>query len=74
MVGVSDGIDGGNVLPLDCHGVVKQFHNVVNSVKSRCGDYDTQEESYLGYYCKVIKRVNKKEDEHEIQIKNLHQY
>ena len=65
------GIEGGHGLPLDCHGVAIQFQNVVNAVKTRCVYNNILQKSSMRYLQVVIKRVNKKEDEHEDQrIKN----
>ena len=67
MVIVSAKVEGGHVLPFDCCGVAKQLHNMVNSIKYRCGDNNVLEKSSMRYFREVIKRVNKKEDEHENQ-------
>ena len=57
-------------LPLDCRGVAQQFQNVVGDVNYRCGDNGILEKYSMGYFRELIKRVNKREDEHEYQKNN----
>ena len=60
-------IEGSHGLPFDCHGVAMQFQNVAKAVKSQCGDNEILHKSSMRYFREVIKRVNKKKDEHEYQ-------
>ena len=72
LIVASAKIGGDHGLPLEFRGVAQKWKNLVKAVKYRCGDYDIQEESSLRYLRKVINRVNKKGDKHEIQTTKSH--
>ena len=58
-------IEGGHGLPFDFDGIAEQFPKVVRDFKSRCGYNNILPKSSMSYFWKVIKRVNKTEDDHE---------
>ena len=65
LVVVSGEIEGGHGLPLKFFSVAQKLQNAIKAVKSRCGYYDIKEKSSISYFQELIKRVNKKGDEHE---------
>ena len=65
MVIASSDIKVGHSPPFDCHGVAQKLQNVVKAANYRCGDNDILEKSSMRYYQEVIKRLNRKEDDHE---------
>ena len=68
LVIVSSDIECGHGLPFDCCSVAKQLHNIVKSIKSWCGDKRHPRKIFHEvYFQKVIKRVNKEEEDHEDQ-------
>ena len=64
---VSTKIEGGHGLPFECLGVTNILQHIVKSVISWCGDNGILEKSSMRYFREVIKRVNKKDNDHEDQ-------
>ena len=64
LVVASTNIEGDHGLTLDCLGFKQQLQIVSKDIKSQCGDYDIKDKSSMRYCREVMKRVNKKEDEH----------
>ena len=71
MVAASAEIEVGHGLPLDNNSLSEQLQRIVKAAKCRRGDNDKNKFSPLKYCCEVIKRVNERENYHEIQTRKL---
>ena len=72
LVVATDKVEVVHGLTFDCHGVTMQLQNVVKDFNSQCGDYSILHKSSVRYLWEVIKRANKKVDEHEYQKIRTH--
>ena len=69
LVVLSAHIEGGHILPLKNHDFSDQLQCVFKYAKFRCGDNNINKISPLKYFRELIKCVNKREIEHEIQTR-----
>ena len=58
----------GHGLPIENHAIKEKSHQTINYIKCQRGNNDIDQISSLKYFFKVIKRVNKSEDEHSRKI------
>ena len=65
MVIASAEIQGGHDLLCDFSVVANEFQKILKFVNYWCGDNNILEKLTMRYFREAIKRVNKKEDEHE---------
>ena len=56
---------------MDNNALSEQLQSVVKAIKFRRGDKNIKKMPHFKYCCEVIKRINERENEHEIQTKKL---
>ena len=69
LIVASVSIEGGHDLTLDINVLSYQLQNIVKDAKFQCSDNAINKNSSLKYFHGVIKRIDEKENEHEIQTR-----
>ena len=69
LIVASVSIEGGHDLTLDINVLSYQLQNIVKDAKFQCSDNAINKNSSLNYFHGVIKRIDEKENEHEIQTR-----
>ena len=69
LIVTSVSIEGGHDLTLDINVLSYQLQNIVKDAKFQCSDNAINKNSPLKYCHGVIKRIDEKENEHEIQTR-----
>ena len=54
---------------MDNNALSEQLQSVVKAIKFRRGDKNIKKMPHFKYCCEVIKRINERENEHEIQTR-----
>ena len=69
LIVASVSIEGGHDLTLDINVLSYQLQNIVKDAKFQCSDNAINKNPPLKYCHGVIKRIDEKENEHEIQTR-----